>query len=148
MRSVLVAIVLGVCAFVAGCQSGAQRYRKEKLEVMESLSPQLGMYLQHLQQGWHVGVADIRMRPSGGRLYIDGGEYVGAEKEIRLPIGAYEFKAVWKDGREVTRKIFVEAALGGDGSVKMGWKETGGRLKWDINDDLVRTKTPVELVRP
>lgn len=148
MRSALIAVVFGVSAFVAGCQSGAQSYRKEKLEAMESLMPQLEIYLQNLEQWMHIGIAEIRMRPPGGRLYINGGEYVGDEKEITLPIGAYEFKAVWKDGREVTRKIFVEAALGGDGSVNMDWKETGGRLKWEINNDLVMTKTPVELVRP
>lgn len=150
MKDVLVAVVVAVCAFVVGCQSGSpsERYRKEELETTESLAPMLGAYMQNLQQWRHIGIAEIRMRPSGGRLYIDGGEYVGDEKEITLPIGAYEFKAVWPDGREVMRKIFVEAALGDDGTINMGWNETSGRLNWKIKPDLVTTKTPVELVRP
>ena len=150
MKNVLVAGVAVICALVAGCQSGSasERHKKEQLETMESLTPMLDAYMQNLQPWRHIGIAEIRMRPSGGSLYIDGGEYVGGEKEIRLPIGAYEFKAVWPDGREVMRKIFVEAALGDDGTVNMGWNETGGRFNWKIKPDFVMTKTPVELVRP
>jgi len=148
MKNALVAAVLIFGVFVAGCQSASEKYKKEQLEIARSIGPEFGMYIQILQEWRHIGIADIRMRPSGGRLFIDGGEYVGDEKEITLPVGAYEFRGVWKDNKEVTRRIFVEALLGNDGGVNMDWRETGGRLKWEINHDIEQNKTPVELVRP
>lgn len=148
MKKVLFGMVLVFAVFILGCQPGRTSGRmKQELEVMESLHPQLEMYLRMLEQYRNIGIAEIRINPSNGKLFIDGGEYVGDDKEIQLPIGTYEFKAVWKDGRETTRRIFVEGALG-EGTINLNWEKTGGSLNWKIGDDeLEINKTRVELWR-
>lgn len=117
--------------------------------MMEVLQQQLMMYVTMLEQGRHNGIAEIRMRPGGGRLFIDGGEYLGEEREIVLPVGTYEFKALWGDGREATRRIFVLPGMSGTATFNMNWQQTGGQLKWKISpDEMEIKKTPVDLVRP
>lgn len=147
MKNAPVAAVLIFGVFVAGCQSASEKYKKEQLEIARTVAPDIETYAQMLLELMHIGIADIRMDPSGGKLFIDGGEYVGDEKEITLPVGTYEFKAVWQNGKEATRRIFVEALVGKDGGVNMDWREAGGRLKWEINHE-EQNKTRVELVRP
>jgi hypothetical protein len=150
MRGFRFAIVLGFCAFIGGCQSGSSsRVPKEQLAVMKALQPQLMMYLKMLDEGRQNGIAEIRMRPGGGRLFIDGGEYLAEEQEIILPVGTYEFKAVWDDGREATRRIFLQPGMSGTATFNMNWQQTGGQLKWKISPDEIQIKkTPIDLVRP
>ena len=95
-----------------------------------------------------IGVAAVKMTPPNAKLYIDGGEYIERKDEITLPVGPHSFKAVWPDGSELTRDIYVVTALT-DVNLKFDLNETSNSMdfKWHTEKTELH-KTSVVLKKP
>ncbi len=69
------------------------------------------------------GLVKVTVEPSGGDIYVDDGLVSIPEKGLMLPIGTYTFKALWPDGSEISKRVFVTPAL----QQAISWKWSGSR---------------------
>ena len=138
------------CALLLGCHRAPSRreMEAETARMRDLVSSQLKWYQRQLALYKDVGVAEVTMSPGRAALWIDGAEYVGRQKDIMLPAGAHEFKAVWPDGTSATRRIYIEPAAP-EATLKFESEQTrhGMKVRWKTEDAKVR-KTPVRLQRP
>jgi hypothetical protein len=95
-----------------------------------------------------VGVVEARVSPRGAVLWIDGGEYLDARDQIHLPVGPHEFRALWNDGREAKRMVYVGQAQVSV-TMKSDFQSSARGLSFALQPgDLDVEKTVVVLQRP
>ena len=146
---ILSALLLGGCRVTGRFTHGTgEKRRIAREEVRDIRREQVELFEKHLSVYSQNGVAVIDISPRPATLFIDGGEYLGGKRGVLLPVGAHEFKAVWSDGRQVVRKVFIEAAWT---NVKFDFKydinASGAKANWGVKDADVR-RTRVELRKP
>jgi len=148
-RPAIVGLAL-VCFLAVGCQ--AQRPSEKEIDAelaraQKVLEPQLTQYLAFVEKFRDLGVAEVAVSPSGATLFVDGGEYLGDRASVTLPVGAHEFRAVWPDGAEASRNIYVEPGLG-KVNLEYNYEQTSTGIKahWKSGEPEVH-KTGVRLVR-
>jgi hypothetical protein len=95
-----------------------------------------------------TGSVEIKTDPAGATLYIDDGIFDGPVKALYIPVGAYDFKAVWPDGQTASRRVFVRPCLKSATS-HVAWTQEAGQLKYEIVWDKFESDiTRVELRHP
>jgi hypothetical protein len=141
-----------------GCESqGPSRWEVERekkkamrrmREVTEMMAPLIEQWHKIVQEFKNTGIAAIKTNPAGADLFIDGGQYVGGKDEINLPVGPHQFKAVWPDGRQSTRDIYIVTALT-DMDLKFDFNEQDYSMgmNWHTEKPELH-KTPVILTKP
>jgi hypothetical protein len=100
------------CLLVTGCHGvfgGRPREQRQRdvdraLMLQQQQAEQAALFLKSYEG---IGVVEVRVTPAGASLWIDGGEYLDARDQIRLPVGPHEFKAVWPGEREAKRAVYV-----------------------------------------
>jgi len=146
-RPAIVGLAL-VCFLAVGCQ--AQRPSEQEIDAELARAQKILMtqYLALVDKFRDLGVAEAEVSPSGAVLFVDGGEYLGDRASVTLPVGAHEFRAVWPDGVETSRNIYVESSLG-KMSLEFNYERTSSGIKvhWKSGEPEVH-KTCVRLVRP
>ncbi|HUT30078.1 MAG TPA: hypothetical protein VMX13_09825 [Sedimentisphaerales bacterium] len=158
MKKNLLMLLCLVWCLNAGCNSGrpsrseVEREKKKAIkrteEVMKMMQPQVDLIHKIVQEYKDIGLAAVKVSPPGAQLHIDGGEYVEGKDEIMLPVGPHRFRAVWPDGRQVTRDVYIVTALT-DMEVKFDFNE--GSHSMDMNWRTEKPelhKTPVILTKP
>jgi len=142
-KNLLVLICLGSCVG-AGCDSGPPPRWQRAQEAMDIVRPQVELANMMMQAYRDTGLAALTVNPPGAKLYIDGGEYVDTKDEIMLPIGPHRFSAVWPDGAQVTREIYVVTAVT---DMELNIDLSGDNINWRTQRPEMH-KTPVILTKP
>jgi len=98
------------------------------------------------------GLVKVTLNPADGEIYIDDGLVTIPKKGLMLPVGKYEIKAVWQDGKYVTKKVFVTPALQELISYNWDFKRNtnggSGNQKSNIKINAPLSPTEVALVKP
>jgi hypothetical protein len=98
------------------------------------------------------GLVKVKLAPSDGEIYIDNGLVTIPKKGLMLPVGTYDIKAVWPDGKQTSKKVFVTPALQQIISYKWNFSRNtnggSGNQKVNISSNAPLSPTEVALVKP
>ena len=115
-----ISVALAAVLLMPGCRSGPSRReireakaaaREAREAMQQDFARQVDMFMKVAKQYQGIGVASISLVPAGGTVWVDGGEYVGKDGDMVLPVGPHEFSAVWDDRKSTNRTIYIEPAL-------------------------------------
>ncbi len=98
------------------------------------------------------GLVKVTLTPDNGEIFIDNG-FVGISKKgLMLPVGTYEIKAVWPDGKQTNKTVFVTPALQQVISWKWNFERNtnggSGNEKSNMHFDAPLSPTEVTFVKP
>ena len=93
------------------------------------------------------GLLKVKLTPGEGEVYIDDGLVTIPQKGLMLPIGTYKVKAVWPDGKQVSKKVFLTPALQQMVSYKWDYSRNsrGGSGNQDSNISFNADLSPTEV---
>jgi hypothetical protein len=98
------------------------------------------------------GLVKVKLAPSDGVIYIDNGLVTIPKKGLMLPVGTYDIKAVWPDGKQTIKKVFVTPALqqiiSYDWNFSRNTNGGSGNEKAHISFNAPLSPTEVALVSP
>jgi hypothetical protein len=158
MKKILLGLLCLCWCISAGCNSGqpsrseVEREKKKAMErtqeMVTMMQPQVELIHKIVEEYKDTGLAAVKINRPGAQLYIDGGEYVQGKDEIMLPVGPHRFRAVWSDGAEVARDVYIVTALT-DMKVKFDFNEENYSMgmNWRTEKPELH-KTPVILTKP
>lgn len=122
-----------------------KEFEAELKAVMEQTEIMLKPYRDN-------GLVKVTLDPSNGEIYINNGLVTIPKKGLMLPVGKYDIKAVWPDGKQVTKKVFLTPALQQTVSYNWDFKRNtnggSGNQKSNINFDAPLTPTELAFVKP
>lgn len=162
-RLACLAEILCACVLIIGCDNHSQsfpagqaelssknkEFEKEFSRELKTKKQEVDRMLEPYSKN---GLLKVTTEPSDAEIYIDDGLVTIPDKGLMLPIGTYTLKAVWRDGKEISRKVFVTPAL--QHAVSWNWKASrnvdggSGSEKSNINFDATLSPTMVTLIKP
>lgn len=129
----------------------AARMRAENKKAKEKFEYELHSTIQkteaQLEPYRKNGMLKVKLTPQNGEVYINDGMVTIPEKGLMLPVGTYDVKAVWPDGKEITKKVFLTPAL--QQMPSYSWKfnrnTSGGSGNQDSNISINAPLSPTEV---
>jgi hypothetical protein len=146
-----------LCLFISGCKDNTTKQarlenEKAEKEFAAELQAKMEQTETMLEPYRKNGRVEVKLTPSDGEIYIDNGLVTIPKKGLMLPVGTYDIKAVWPDGKQTSKKVFVTPALQQMVSYKWDFKRNtsgaSGNQKANISFNAPLSSTEVALVKP